>query len=515
VAKKKRKRKVGASASTSTSTSTKAETAADEPVFFFGFTVPRAKLAFARFWFFGLLAADAFLQLRHAPRYGAGGFNVSHLPFTDAAPGRVAVGAAYLLLASLFGAIALGVGSRVTVAIAAAIYGWVYFSSQLDSYQHHYLMVLVLIVAVGVPWFRPRDARRADGAEPVKTWAVRLILLQLAIVYLWAAISKMDGRWLDGTTLRGAVSDGRVHDLIDRVTGFRGGSIAVLITELVLAATIWQRRLWPIALPLGVGMHVGIAFTDLEIGLFSWLMVALYVLIVPDRVFLALWRRLSPAPFLDRVAARVDRPIVATLALTLAVVVAIVLAIEIPRAIAMALIGAAIVIGADTLRLRRRFPRLTAPAAGGAVSILLAVLAAKTTVVPDYYRLWGGASRRLGDPDAARFAYSRATEVAPDLPGNHYQLARLLLADGDAHDETRGLAELRRAQLLEPTRARAFVEEALYLARVGRREEALAAARAAATAEPTSATATRLVAALEKNTAPPPPAAPGDDEDAP
>ena len=148
-------------------------------MFFFGFVVPRAKLAFARFCFFGLLAADAFLQLRHAPRYGAGGFNVSHLPFTDAGPGRVAVGAAYLVLASLFGAIAIGVGSRVTVALAAAIYGWVYFGSQLDSYQHHYLMVLVLIVAVGVPWFRPRGTARASGAEPVASWAVRLVLIQL------------------------------------------------------------------------------------------------------------------------------------------------------------------------------------------------------------------------------------------------------------------------------------------------------------------------------------------------
>src|SRR6185503_13554204 len=245
-----------------------------EPVFFFGFTIPRAKLAFARFWFFGLLAADAFLQLRHAPRYGAGGFNVSHLPFTDAGPGRVAVGAMYLLLASLFGAAALGVGSRLTVAIAAAVYSWIYFGSQLDSYQHHYLVAMVLIVSIGVPWFRPRGAARADGAQPVASWAVRLILVQLAVVYFWAAISKLDTRWFDGSTLRAAMlSSDTIHDLIDRGVGFRAASIIVIVTELVLAATIWNRRLWVVALPLGVAMHVGIAFTSLEIGLFSWLMV--------------------------------------------------------------------------------------------------------------------------------------------------------------------------------------------------------------------------------------------------
>jgi hypothetical protein len=475
-------------------------------VFFFGFTIPRAKLAFARFWFFGLLAADAFLQLRHAPRYGAGGFNVSHLPFTDAGPGRVAVGASYLLLASLFGAIALGVGSRLTVALAAAIYAWVYFGSQLDSYQHHYLVAMVLIVAIGVPWFRPRGTPRAAGEDPVASWAVRLILLELAIVYLWAAISKLDARWLDGSTLRAAMlSSDTVHDLIDRVVGFRAASVMMIVAELVLAATIWNRRLWFVALPLGVAMHVGIAFTDLEIGLFSWLVVALYLLVIPDRAFLWIWRRVSPARALDRLDARVDRPVVALAILAVAIALAIALAVDVPGAIAMALVGLAIAIGTDALRLGRLRPRALATAAGVAVSLLLAILAAKTTVVPDYYRLWGGASRRLGDLDTARYAYGRATEVAPDLANNHYQLARLLLADGDAHDETRGLAELRRAQKLEPARARAFVEEALYLSRTGRRDEALAAAKAGATAEPTNETATRLVAALEGNAPAPAP----------
>src|SRR5688572_24157909 len=275
---------------------------AAEPVFFFGFAIPRAKLAFARFWIFGLLAVDAYLQLRHAPRYGAGGFNVGHLAvFDHAAPSRVAVGVAYVVQAVVFGAAALGVGSRLTVGLGAALYAWVYFASQLDSYQHHYLMALVLALSIAVPWFRPRGTAAADGDRPVVAWAVRVILLQLAVLYAWAAVAKLEASWLDGSALRAALHTGAMRELIEDTVGFSVTAGAVLGAEVFLAATIWNRRMWPFAVIVGVGLHVGIAVSGLEIGLFSWLMVAFYVLIVPDRWFVAAWRAVRPAAVIARV----------------------------------------------------------------------------------------------------------------------------------------------------------------------------------------------------------------------
>jgi hypothetical protein len=41
-------------------------------------------LALFRLLFFGVLAVDMWLQVEHAPRYGAGDFNVSHLPRSTA-----------------------------------------------------------------------------------------------------------------------------------------------------------------------------------------------------------------------------------------------------------------------------------------------------------------------------------------------------------------------------------------------------------------------------------------------
>jgi tetratricopeptide (TPR) repeat protein len=466
-------------------------------VFFFEFALPQVKVTFARFWIFGLLAVEAFLQLAHAPRYNAGGFNVAHVgALDDLAPGRVAVGVIYLLQTYLFAAIALGAGGQLLIAVAAVLYAWVYLSSQLDSYQHHYLTLLVLALATMVPWFRPPD----DGARPVRAWALRLILIQIGIVYLWAAIAKLDGSWLDGSALAAQLTAGSLRSLIERTIGFPAASQVIVAVESFLAVGIWCRPLWPYALPLGVALHVGIAFTNFEIELFSWLMVALYLLIVPDRWFIAAWRRVPLHALTDRARAHAARGagrLARTAMWLLALGVIAATRLPIDGALPVAGVAMVLVVVTDAMRLGRPTARLalgpTALATGG----LVFALAAASDVISDYYRYWGGSSRRLGDEATARHAYGRMTEVAPEEPGGHYQLGKLLLRPGAGFDEARGLAALDRAAALEPSRARATLEKARHLWRSGRRDDALAAARAALRAEPGLAEARRLLDALE------------------
>ena len=99
--------------------------------------------------------------------------------------------------------IACGVATRWLVPLATVIYSWLYFGSQLDSYQHHYLVAMLLVIACFVPW------QPAVELDAVRTWALRLLLVELAIVYLWAAISKIDPLWLDGTALAGQTRTAR------------------------------------------------------------------------------------------------------------------------------------------------------------------------------------------------------------------------------------------------------------------------------------------------------------------
>ncbi len=453
-----------------------------EPVFWFGFEVAWAKLAVARFAIFALLAIDAFLAIRHAPRYGAGDFNVGQLGFLgDLGPGRVGYGVGQLALTYLFAMIACGVGTRILVPLGAAIYAWLYFGSQLDSYQHHYLVSLVLVIASFVPWQRPAGT---DPATPVRTWALRLLLVQLAIVYEWAAFSKLDDAWFDGSTLAMQMT-GKVGALITSTIGMKVAAILVIGVELVLGATVWSRRTWQIALPLGLAFHVSIAATGLEIGLFAFLMIGFYVLLVPDRIWVALLRGIHAG--LDRFAA--PSWLAWEVGLVAAIAVARFVRIEHAFVVAIAASAVPLVVAIHAL-VRGRGPAMLVGIAQVVAIALWLVLDRTSDVAVDYYRFWGGSQRRLGNVEVAERAYRRLVAIAPDQEVGHYQLGRILLQQNRVDE---GLAELHAAQRLEPMRARAYIAEARHLQQQGKTAEAIEKAKQATFAEPSHPDARTLL----------------------
>lgn len=492
---------------------------APEPTFWFGYEISWAKLFVVRVVLFGLLALDALLQIRHAPRYGAGGFNVAQIPGLEAlGPNRELYEIAQLVAAYLFVLAALGVATRWVLPAVTAIYAWLYFTSQLDGYQHHYLVALILGISCFVPWQRRADT---TATTPIRTWAVRLILVQLGILYAWAAVSKMNSAWTDGRTLANQIT-GPLRAFVDSSIGVKTAAKFAIFTEIVLALTVWVRPAWFIALPLGVLFHTGIVVSGLEIGLFAWLMLGLYLLLVPDRAFL--WvieaTRDKPVVLLARrilAPIRLDGDVATGVAVAGGVAIAIVTArmcrLEHAFIVAIAL-SLVPIAGALAARLRGRG---TAAAFGiaHAIAISLWLLVDRTsTVAIDYYRFWGGSSRRLGDDASSERAYRKLSEIDPDEGQGHYQLGRLLLKRGE---ETEGLAELRRAQAEEPARARAYVAEAEYLASKGRTAEAIAKAQEATYAEPDSPAAKSLLERLGQPGQPGKPAgaapAPSPDDD--
>jgi len=426
--------------------------------FWAGFELPWAKLVVFRFVFFALLAVDAFLQLPHAPRYGAGGFNVQHLPGAPLPdPGRPGMTFVFAALSVVFALIAQGTAVRVLLPVATALYGYGYFVSQLDSYQHHYLVFLLLVLLCFVPR-RPDPAppgASADATRFVRSWALRLILVQLAIVYLYAAISKMSLPWVDGTTLSTQVRPGAVRDL---VAGIGWSKVAVLIvaTELALAATLWWKQAWPAALVLGVGLHVGIELVDLEIGLFSYLMFALYLLIVPDRAYVPLAR--AGRAFAARLR-RVPWPVKLALAtMVTSVALGPMLVMPVAAHVLAPLLGVALVLAVAVPLVRGDRPAVARHMAAVALAGLVPVATnALTDVSEDYYRYWAGASRRLGNDADARRAYEGLLLVDPSSEYAHYYLGELELKAGRADA---AIAHFKAAQRSRPDRPRSFEGEA-------------------------------------------------------
>ena len=469
---------------------------APQPTFWFGFDVAWAKLLVVRVVLFGLLAIDAVLQIRHAPRYGAGGFNVAQIPGLDAlGPSRATYEIVQLVSAYLFVLAALGVATRWVLPVVTSLYAWMYFTSQLDGYQHHYLVALVLGISCFVPWQRRADA---EPATPVRTWAVRLILVQLAILYLWAAISKMNGAWLDGRTLANQIT-GPLRSLVDSSVGIKAAAKFAIFTEITLALTVWVRPAWFIALPLGLVFHTGILLSGLEIGLFAWLMLAMYLLVVPDRAFVWIAER-PPIARVRRALARI--PLEGDVATGVAVLggtslaIALAMLCRLDHAFTVAIaLGIVPIVLTAARRLRGQRGGTVVGIAHLAAILVWVTVDRASTVATDYYRFWGGSSRRLGDLESSERAYRRLAEIQPDEGQGHFQLGRLLLKRGE---EAEGLAELRRAQSEEPTRARAYIAEAEYLASKGRTPEAIETARSAIHAEPGSQPAQQLLDSMTK-----------------
>jgi hypothetical protein len=407
--------------------------------YWFECAVSRSKLNLFRLVFFTVLAVDCFLDVSHAPRYGAGDFNVSHLPWLDPIlplPTRAGFLIGCVLGSYLALQVAFGVATAVSVRLLTVLFGYRYFISQLDSYQHHYLVFLLLVVSCMVPWDDARR-RRDAGDTTIRHWAIRLLVVQVAIVYLWAAISKMTPQWIDGTALQRQVGEAWASDLIDATFGFAGTARLVLLTELVLCGMLLFRPLWPFAVLIGIPFHAGIEITGFRIGLFSYFMIAFYFLLLPDSWMEWLgraWRQVISA----RIARLTARAPSAAVCFGVAVLLAaggagLVAAIPLDTRAGLALFAFAVTMVACLLAARRdaRAALLGAGTAAVAAGALLLALHRTTETVPDYYRLLGGSARRLGDLEQSEWAYGRLVALRPRSAHAHLKLAQVRKQRGD------------------------------------------------------------------------------------
>ncbi len=139
------------------------------------------------------------------------------------------------------------------------------------------------------------DQRRRTGsfwsAQTRPNWPIRLIQVQLSLIYLAAAQAKLSGEtWLSGT----AVSYVLQLDDMRRVPlphGFVTNALAMNVLtwgavaiELAMGILIWVARFRPCVLAAGVLFHVLID-VHVQIGIFSYAMFVMYLAwFSPERV---------------------------------------------------------------------------------------------------------------------------------------------------------------------------------------------------------------------------------------
>jgi hypothetical protein len=136
---------------------------------------------------------------------------------------------------------------------------------------------------------RWRSARERFWEFPARApWALRLIQVQVSILYLSTVWAKVQGQhWNDGTAVGYAVriADHQrlpVPDLLsDSALLTNLLTYGTLATELALGILIWNRAARRYVIPIGIGMHLFIDYS-LLVGFFTYAVFVCYLAFIPD-----------------------------------------------------------------------------------------------------------------------------------------------------------------------------------------------------------------------------------------
>ncbi len=163
------------------------------------------------------------------------------------------------------------------------------------------LTLLLALAPTGAAMSVDRIRQHGRGSfwtsATVAPWGLRLVQLQLIVVYFFAFWSKSGELWKNGTAVSTAfrLQDlqrfGELSVIVENIWVVTFLTWSTLVVELALAALLWVKRLRPYLIVLGVVLHLTIDALVL-VGFFGFAMVAgLMTFLDADRVDAAVKRR--------------------------------------------------------------------------------------------------------------------------------------------------------------------------------------------------------------------------------
>lgn len=249
-----------------------------------------------RFLVYGLLFVDTYqlsmdpymLEFDEHGRFPAEhAFHLSKLPLVYDTVGFVVQGKTLSALWDITCVCALasavGLYGKYARVCTALFYSVAYFGTQVDVYQHHYLLCLML-------WLL---------AISDSNWCFRLLTVQIALVYIFSALTKA---WDGNTFMSGQYAPDFsmipwVHHLMDGLASFLAmnvyrlwtmSAVSVFLAEVFLAmalpfASLTCGRIRTSVFVVGMLLHACFQFGGaLKIRLFSLYMMSFYVLFLPN-----------------------------------------------------------------------------------------------------------------------------------------------------------------------------------------------------------------------------------------
>lgn len=196
----------------------------------------------------------------------------------------------------LVAAVALTVGWHARVA-AVLVFVLLYSFDRRGIYLYNAGDALIVIIALVLALSScgaalSLDQRRRSGsfwsAQTAAPWSIRLLQVQLSLIYVFAAQAKLsDKTWVDGSSMFYAWHTDGKWALLSAPDWVSSSAVLVnaiswvaILVELSIAVLVWNRRARPWVLSIGVLMHLLMMLT-LNVGFFSLAMYVLYLAFVP------------------------------------------------------------------------------------------------------------------------------------------------------------------------------------------------------------------------------------------
>jgi len=232
------------------------------------------------------LFRQALHDVEHAATWGYFGtrFHIPILPEALVPRRRSAMllEAAMLTMGAL---VVAGIAARPSLFLSGVAGIYLLLCDRMRYHHHIYTLYLMALLVAFMPcdrsWARGRRFAR-DDERIGPLWAMRLLQLQLTIIYFASAGSKLlDADWRSGAVLAdrvarygsGAIARGVPHWLIHFLQSPLGGHLmakGAIATELGVAIFLWHPRTRRLAAWAGILFHVTIDFTT-GVDIFSWL----------------------------------------------------------------------------------------------------------------------------------------------------------------------------------------------------------------------------------------------------
>lgn len=195
---------------------------------------------------------------------------------------------------------AAGCWYRVSSALLFVAYTYVFLLEQAAYMNHHYLIVLLTFLLMLMPAERAYSLDRLRNRRlptTVPRWNVWILRYQLALVYLFGGVAKLNADWLHGEPMHSILSEWLVAwptlssfvpaTLIAYLIAYGG-----IVTDFAIPMLLCVPRTFRVGFVAAVIFH-GLNAVFLRIGVFSYLMVgAILIFLPPDwprrlRVWLA------------------------------------------------------------------------------------------------------------------------------------------------------------------------------------------------------------------------------------